>query len=68
MLPRQAVASGFEESVYRWKADYGGVRTDQARRLKQLETKPGFTQFKRRKLGDPPFGGTSRRGVPECRC
>ncbi|MCE2502063.1 MAG: transposase, partial [Dehalococcoidia bacterium] len=25
----------------------------------------GFTQFKRRKLGNPPFGGTSRRGVPE---
>ena len=27
-----------EQTFYRWRAEYGGVRIDQARRLKQLET------------------------------
>ena len=27
-----------EQTFYRWKAEYGGLRVDQARRLKQLET------------------------------
>ena len=27
-----------EETFYRWRADYGGLRVDQARHLKQLET------------------------------
>ena len=27
-----------EQTFYRWRAKYGGLRVDQARRLKQLET------------------------------
>ena len=27
-----------EQTFYRWRAEYGGLRIDQARRLKQLET------------------------------
>ncbi len=27
-----------EQTFYRWRAEYGGLRVDQARRLKQLET------------------------------
>ena len=27
-----------EQTFYRWRADYGGLRIDQARRLKQSET------------------------------
>ena len=30
-----------EQTFYRWRADYGGLRIDQARRLKQLETENG---------------------------
>ena len=26
-----------EQTYYRWRKEYGGVRTDQARRLKELE-------------------------------
>ena len=27
-----------EQTVYRWRREYGGLRMDQAKRLKQLET------------------------------
>ena len=27
-----------DQTFYRWRAEYGGLRVDQARRLKQLET------------------------------
>ena len=27
-----------EQTFYRWRAEYGGLRVDPARRLKQLET------------------------------
>ena len=27
-----------EQTFHRWRAEYGGLRIDQARRLKQLET------------------------------
>ena len=27
-----------EQTFYRWRAEYGSIRIDQARRLKQLET------------------------------
>lgn len=27
-----------EQTYYRWRKDYGGMRTDQAKRLKELET------------------------------
>ena len=30
-----------EQAFYRWRAEYGGLRVDQARRLKQLETENG---------------------------
>ena len=30
-----------EQTFYRWRAEYGGLRIDQARRLKQLETENG---------------------------
>jgi transposase-like protein len=26
-----------EQTYYRWRKDYGGIRIDQARRLKELE-------------------------------
>ena len=34
-----------EQTFYRWRAEYGGLRIDQARRLKQMETENG--QIKR---------------------
>ncbi len=30
-----------EQTFYRWRSEYGGVRIDQARRLKQLESENG---------------------------
>ena len=30
-----------EQTFYRWRAEYGGFRVDQARRLKQPETENG---------------------------
>ena len=30
-----------EQTFYRWRAEYGGLRINQARRLKQLETENG---------------------------
>ncbi len=30
-----------EQTFYRWRAEYGGLRIDQARRLKQLKTENG---------------------------
>ena len=34
-----------EQTYYRWRKEYGGVRTDQAKRLKELEKEN--TQLKR---------------------
>ena len=34
-----------EQTYYRWRKEYGGLRTDQARRLKELEKEN--TQLKR---------------------
>ena len=34
-----------EQTFYRWRAEYGGLRVDQARRLKQLE--PENSRLKR---------------------
>ena len=31
----------FRQTFYRWRSEYGGLRVDQARRLKQLETENG---------------------------
>ena len=33
-----------EQPYYRWRSEYGGLRIDQARRLKQLETENGHLQ------------------------
>lgn len=30
-----------EQSYYRWRREYGGLKTDQARRLKELERENG---------------------------
>ena len=30
-----------EQTYYRWKREYGGLRTDQAKRLKDLEKENG---------------------------
>lgn len=30
-----------QQTLYRWRTEYGGLRVDQARRLKQLETENG---------------------------
>jgi transposase-like protein len=30
-----------EQTYYRWRKEYGGMRVDQARRLKELETENG---------------------------
>lgn len=30
-----------DQTYYRWKKEYGGMRTDQARRLKELERENG---------------------------
>ncbi len=34
---RSAAIGVTEQSYYRWRREYGGLRTDQARRLKELE-------------------------------
>ena len=37
-IPRAARRLGItEQTYYRWRKEYGGIRTDQAKRLKQLE-------------------------------
>ena len=37
-MPRSAASSVSTEQTYdRWRKEYGGVRTDQAKRLKELE-------------------------------
>ena len=33
-----------EQTFYRWRAQYGGLRVCQARRLKQLETENGHLE------------------------
>ena len=35
------VALVSEQSYYRWRKEYGGLRTDQAKRLKDLEKENG---------------------------
>lgn len=36
--PKHAVGSGVsEQTYYRWRKEYGGLKTDQARRMKDLE-------------------------------
>ena len=30
-----------QQTYYRWRSDYGGMRTDQAKRLKELEKENG---------------------------
>ncbi len=41
-----------EQTFYRWRAEYGGLRIDQARHLKQLETENG-----RLRSNDPDHRG-----------
>ena len=41
-----------EQSYYRWRKEYGGLRTDQAKRLKDLEKENG-----RLRNGLPPISG-----------
>jgi len=41
VLVRFAVRSASERSYYRWRKEYGGLRTDQGRRLKELEKENG---------------------------
>ena len=37
-VPKAARKLGItEQTYYRWRKEYGGIRTDQAKRLKQLE-------------------------------
>lgn len=37
-VPQAARKLGItEQTYYRWRKEYGGIRTDQAKRLKQLE-------------------------------
>ncbi len=45
-------------------APAGDIRREHMSRLAELSTWLGFTHFKRRKRGNPPFGGTEWRGVP----
>ena len=47
-----------EQTCYRWRAEYGGLRVDQARRLKQLETEN--SRLKRESLSPNP----PKRDVP----
>ena len=45
-----------EQTVYRWRSDCGGLRIDQARRLKRLELEN--SRLKRPDAGQPdPEGG-----------
>ncbi len=48
-------------------AHFGEAVRPTVRPLRDAESQLGFPQFKRRKRGSPPFGGTERRGIPECR-
>ena len=33
-----------DQTYYRWRAEYGGMRVDQAKRLKELENENGHQQ------------------------
>ena len=45
-----------EQTFYRWRSEYGGLRIDQARRLKRLELEN--SRLKRPDAGQPdPEGG-----------
>ena len=41
-----------EQTYYRWRKEYGGIRTDQAKRLKELEKENG-------RLNSPPQNSIS---------
>ena len=45
-----------EQTYYRWRKDYGGMRVSQARRLKELERENGRLK---RAVAEPVFDGTS---------
>ena len=41
-----------EQSYYRWRREYGGMKVDQARRLKDLERENGYNESFNGKLRD----------------
>ena len=41
MVKLVARSAYLEQSYYRWRKEYGGLRTDQAKRLKDLEKENG---------------------------
>ena len=45
-----------EQSYYRWRKEYGGLRTDQAKRLKDLEKENGRLRCQRRSKSSPQGG------------
>ena len=49
-----------EQSYYRWRKEYGGLKLDQAKRLEQLE---GENARLKRLLADDPAGVTLRETV-----
>ena len=40
-LRRRLAGSRLEQTYYRWRKEYGGLKTDQARRMKDLEKENG---------------------------
>ncbi len=61
-----------EQTFYRWRAKYRGLRIDQARHLKQLETENGCLParhvrglHRRRRTGTRTDGGQGRKTAPQ---
>ncbi len=46
-----------EQTFYRWQAEYGGLRVNQARRLKQLETENSLLKWAKAELTLDNSGG-----------
>ncbi len=46
-----------EQTFYRWQAEYGGLRVNQARRLKQLETENSLLKRAKAELTLDNSGG-----------
>ncbi len=49
-----------EQSYYRWRKEYGGLRLEQAKHMQDLEKENGLTSFR----GDNPSGLASQATDP----
>ena len=53
-----------EQTYYRWRREYGGMKVSQARRLKELERENGRLKRAQRRAGLPRRGPGKGAGQP----